>query len=339
MGAVIGFIIVLAILLGGGIAGLRYGKRIPDGNDPGFARFLRIVARVVSIAALVGAIVFVLTTCLVTVSTKNVGIETFAGRTEGHLSNGLHFIPPGYSVTEMDAAIQTDNYGEQTQGGVGAGVQQKCITIRIAFQQTACAHATIRWRIRPAAADALFQNYRTFDNVRDSLVTREFQTALNTQFENYNPLDSVSVVDAQGNTHQPKTPATVTFGVKIAAQMRREIGGQIEVLSVFTPLLSFDDATQGRINQLQQQVALTRIATQEIATNAAQTAANKKLASSVNNSPNVLVAQCFSLLEQISKKPNGSWPIGFQCWPNGSSSATGVIVNPNGASTSSTKAR
>ena len=72
------------------------------------------------------------------VGTKEEGIETAFGSTAGQLSNGAHFTWPWIQVTEMDAAVQTDSY-----------VGDNCLNVRIANQQTACAHISIQWRIIP----------------------------------------------------------------------------------------------------------------------------------------------------------------------------------------------
>lgn len=80
---------------------------------------------------------------------------------------------------------------------------------------------------------------------------------------------------------------------------------------------------QWRINQLQQQVALTRIAKQQEETNAAQARANSKLAKSIDKSPNVIVSKCFDLLSQM-EKDHETIPAGFYCWPGGSN--VGVIA-------------
>lgn len=250
------------------------------------------------------------------VSTKNVGIVTEFGAVTGHLSNGPHLVWPWATVTEMDAAIQTDSY---TDAKNDAGSP---IAVRIANQQTAAVSASIRWRINPSDADSLFQNYRTFANVQDSLVTRELTAAVNQQFSKYNPLNSVlGGVLPKG---EQANPTLAVIAQRITAQMRHEIGGEgIIVLNTIIPIVTFDPQTQSRINQLQQQIALTRIAQQDKVTNEAQAEANKALAASVNTSPNVLVAQCFTILSEMVKQSQAV-PAGFSCWPG---SKIGVIAN------------
>lgn len=255
--------------------------------------------------------------CLVKVTTKNIGVLTTFGATSGEVSNGLHTKWPWEKVTEMDAAIQTDSYADKN-----------CIQVRIANQQTACVSVNFQWRINPSAAQNLFKNYRTFDHVRDALVTRRLKAVLNERLEDYNPLNSVAGADLPPG--QQPNPTLTEIAKQVNAQMGREIGGKdgsIEVLSTIIPILTFDPETQGRINQLQQQVALTRVAKQSEKTAAAQAAANKALAGSVNTSPNVLVAHCINILETMVK--NGqSVPAGFSCWPGGS--LAGVIAGPTG---------
>lgn len=96
--------------------------------------------------------------------------------------------------------------------------------------------------------------------------------------------------------------------------LRQEVGKRIVVLSTLLPIVKFDDATQGRINQLQQQVALTRIADQRLKTNEAEARANNALAKSVNNSPYVLVSRCLDDFDAMVKQGQ-TVPPGFSCWP------------------------
>jgi len=292
-------------------------KKVQDSNgnvvsvrDPD-ARYVRIGAW-----TLVGlAVLCLLISSLVKVSTKNVGIETTFGATSGEIGNGLHVKWPWEKVTEMDAAIQTDTFNGQN-----------CIQVRIANQQTACVYINFQWRINPTQADELFRDYRTFDHVRDALVTRRLTAVVNEQLADYNPLNSVAGTDLPKGEH--RNPSLAEIAKAVNKQMAQEIGGtngSIEVLSTIIPLITFDAETQGRINQLQQQVALTRVAQQQRRTNAAQAIANKALAASVNTSPNVLVSHCISILETMVKNSQPV-PAGFSCWPGGSK-LTGVIAN------------
>jgi regulator of protease activity HflC (stomatin/prohibitin superfamily) len=266
----------------------------------------RVLPWAIGATAGLAALLFV-SSCLTQVSTKEFGVKTSFGRPVGSLTNGLHLKAPWERVTEIDAAIQTDSH---VQGEPG-----NCISVRIAHQIVACADVSIRWRIQDGAADALFQNYRDFDNIRASLVTRELSASLNKAFDSYDPL----AVDERGDS---TAPALSQLSGGVAAQMQSEIGNQITVLSVIVPVLHFDANTQGRINALQAQIAQTRIADQSIQTATAQALANAKLAASVAKDPNVLVNKCYDLVSEMIAKGQ-QVPIGFSCWP---ASQSAVVV-------------
>jgi hypothetical protein len=247
------------------------------------------------------------------VPTKEEAILTSFGTTSGNAGSGLHLKKPWEKVHNMDAAIQTDTFSDNSSN-------DKCLAIpvRIAFQQTGCASVSIQWRIVPNSAPELYKDFRSFDHVRDALVTRKLTQALNVAFANYNPLNIAT--EESGKKPEETLPA---IAAKVKTAMSAEVGKQVEVLSVLLPIVTYDPATQGRINQLQQQVALTRIAEQKLTTNKKEAAANAALAQSVNNSPNVLVSRCLDTLEAMVKAGQ-SVPAGFSCWPGGS--LAGVIA-------------
>jgi regulator of protease activity HflC (stomatin/prohibitin superfamily) len=250
------------------------------------------------------AVVLVVASTVI-VSTKNVGVVTSFGRPVANLSNGFHVIAPWDRVTEMDAAIQTD-------GHVRSGDAGGCISVRIAHQAVACADTSIRWRIREDQAATLFQDYRDFSNVGDSLVTRELSSTMNGVFESYDPL----AIDEAGTSTAPSLNA---LSQQVTTQMQAQVGRQVDVLNVMVSVVHFDADTQSRINALQAQVAQTRIAQQAEQTANAQAAANAALAASVSQDPNVLVSRCFDLLNEMVNKQQAV-PAGFSCWPGGGSS-------------------
>lgn len=246
--------------------------------------------------------------CFKQVGTKEEGVKLSFGKPVGRLSAGPHLTWPWIKVKEMDAAVQTDTFDGH-----------HCLKVRIAFQQTACARVSLQWRIRVEATDELYQNYRSFVHVRDALVTRKLNVALNEALAHYNPLNL-------------KAQPLPEISRSVSRIMRREVGARIEVLSTLLPLLTFDADTQTRINQLQQQIAATRIARQEKLTNKAKAKANNALAESVSATPNVLVARCFETLEEMVKRSQVV-PAGFSCWP-GSSSFGGVVATTDAMSKS-----
>lgn len=241
------------------------------------------------------------------VSTKSVGIVTSFGRPTGTLSNGFHLTAPWAKVTEFDAAIQTDSH----VGADGNKDDGNCVTVRLASSSTACVDHSVRWRIRQTSADALFRDYKDFDRVRESLVTRELNASLNEVFSTFDPLAAI------GNTTADKPAYSLdVMAGQVTEKLRAKVGTQIEVLNVIIPLVRFDAPTEERIKAYQAAQADTRIAKQKQETAAAEAKANESLAGSVGTT-NVLVSKCLDWLERMraDKQPI---PAGFTCWPGNS---------------------
>lgn len=275
----------------------------------------------VSAGLAAAAVVAVAFSVAFSVGTKEEGILTSFGATSGHVGSGLHLKAPWEAVHTMDAAIQTDTYASEKASTKGASESGPCVTTRIANQQVACVDISLRWRIKPNSSDELYRDYRSFDHVRNSLVTRELKAAVNEQFASYNPLNAVTAgTPASGGG---SNPTNQQLGTRIRQQMAAEIGNRIDVLSAVVSFVGFDAETQARLNQLQQQLALTRVAEQRLKTNEAEARANAALAKSVDTSPNVLVARCLDDLDTMVKQKQAI-PPGFTCWPGGG--VAGVIA-------------
>lgn len=264
--------------------------------------------------AVVATILFLVLSSLTVVGTRRIGVVTSFGRPNDTLSNGIHLKWPWEKVPELDASIQTDTYADEG-GGNNDG---RCTDIRIGNQSTACVDNTIRWRIVESEGDALYRDYRDMDRIRDSVVTRELNAALNQVLGGFNPLDAVSAENAEGLANLGDLSADVL------EDMRARVEGRIEVLSITLPLIRYDDNTQRRLNEFQAEIANTRIAEQRELTAEAQARANNELSDSVSNAPNVLVSRCFDTLAEMveARQPV---PAGFTCWPGGQS----AIVVPS----------
>ncbi|CAN3130831.1 SPFH domain-containing protein [Mycobacterium sp. smrl_JER01] len=242
--------------------------------------------RVAVIAGALTVVVLILGSTTI-VSTRNIGVVTTLGRPSGTLGNGLHLKAPWQSVTEMDGAIQIDNH-----------TGEHATMVRLGNNSTAYVDNSVRWRIQPAAADALFLDYRDFDNVRENLVTRELRAALNEVFSDFDPLapENVEGTDIQA------------LGDDVAENLRAKVGDQVDIINVIIPLVSYDEATQGRINALNAERANTRVAEQRAKTAEAEARANEILAGSVSDNPNVLVSKCLDAAREASISPLGCWP-------------------------------
>jgi regulator of protease activity HflC (stomatin/prohibitin superfamily) len=303
------FFLVVAIVVGAVWANRRKAARAAPTSTLSVA-----IARWTSYGAVASAVlglVLLASSCVTQVTTKNVGVVTSFGRPVGALGNGLHLKAPWHKVTEFDAAVQTDSHK-----GSGGDSSSTCTDIRIGNQSVACVDNSVRWRIVQDSADDLYRDYREFDNVRDSLVTRELDAALNEVFADYDPLAGV---DTNGAS---TAPSLDELSEEVTTRLRDKVGDQVEVLSVIIPLVSFDKTTQDKINDYQAELANTRIARQKQQTADAQAEANRKLSGSVSQDPNVLVSKCFDILAEMvnAKEPV---PAGFTCWPGG---GTGVVL-------------
>jgi regulator of protease activity HflC (stomatin/prohibitin superfamily) len=279
--------------------------------------------RISGFAALALGIVVLIASSVTSIGTKQLGVLTTFGRPSGYLTNGLHVKLPWQAVTTLNDAVQTDTYASDggAQGRKQGGAVDTCINVRIARQATACVNVSIRWQIKAQGVDYLFRNFRDNTAITDNVVLRDLQQAMNEKFVDYDPLG----IDANGNSTNEPLSATGTktnLSSDVLGQMESEIGQWIDVQSVIIPLLNFDTATQDRINQLQQQVALTRIAQQAEQTARAQAAANKALATSVSSDPNVLVSKCLDILQDAVSKGQ-ALPAGFSCF--GPSSAAVAV--------------
>lgn len=273
----------------------------PDGHPRRAVRFWAAGGGVVALLLLFFA-------SWTTVGTKNVAVLTTFGRPTGYLDNGFHWKAPWQTPHEISDAVQTDTYASDPENATQpqGGATNTCVHVRIERQAVACVNVSIRWQIRPEGVDYLYRNFKSNDHITDNVVLRDLQQAMNIAFSSYDPLG----VDASGNNTNP--PLT-DYSDKITTQMRSEIGRWIDVQSVIIPLLNYDPDTQKKVQQLLQQIALTRVAQQAKQTAKAQAAANKALAASVSKDPNVLVSKCLDILKEVVDK-GGQLPAGFSCF-------------------------
>ncbi len=247
------------------------------------------------------------------VPTKEIGVVTTFGAPTGSLPNGWHLKAPWQDVTLMDGAVQTDTHNRPADKPFNEG----CVQVRIAHQIVACANMYVKWQTPERSVDGLFQNYRTFDNIRDALVTKNVQSVLNKVFATYDPLS----IDPK--TGLSDAPELSVLSKQALADLRTAVGDKIDVMELSVTVMNYDDPTQSKINGLQGQVAQTRIAQQSIETAKKQAEANRELAASVSKDPNVLVSRC---LDMVAEGKN-NLPAGFSCWP-GAGSAVVVPSAP-----------
>jgi regulator of protease activity HflC (stomatin/prohibitin superfamily) len=270
--------------------------------------------RVGGVVAVIFALLVFMVSGIKSVPTKSIGVATSFGKVTGQpYGPGIHETwQPWKHVNIIDETIQTTTFEVDQKTGRGG------LDVRIGGQQTARLDVTIQWRVLDTAADGLFSNYANqgplMGEIQNAVVVRELKQVVNQVMGDYNPIQDVAANSAVSNSQFS------TFGPKVLAAMRHDIGGRISVISVLMPLAHYDSSTQARLNTIQAQYAETAIAKQQVITNEAVAAANQKLAASVSHDPNVLVAQCLQITQAAIKAGYNGLPAGWNCFGGGANS-------------------
>ncbi|OBK13344.1 SPFH domain-containing protein [Mycobacterium asiaticum] len=278
---------IVLLVLGLAVAGVAAVMWRFAGNDKGRGRSKRV-----TLIALAVAVLSFLFGCFTIVGTRQIAILTTFGRPTGvSLNNGFHGKWPWQMAHQMDGAVQIDKY-------VKNGSHDERIMVRLGNQSTAWADVSIRWQLKQHAAPELFQSYKTFDNVRVNLIERNLSVALNEVFAAFNPLDP-------RNLEVSPLPALAKRAADI---LRQDVGGQVDIFDVNVPTIQYDQGTEDKINQLNQQRAQTSIAVESQRTAEAQAKANEILSRSISNDPNVVVQNCITAAINKGISPLGCWP-------------------------------
>jgi regulator of protease activity HflC (stomatin/prohibitin superfamily) len=252
---------------------------------------------------LIGLIMLVFSSATV-VPTRDYGVVTKFGRPVGTLPNGLHWVAPWESVESMDGAIQIDWHRDTDNNKDTHG---DAIQVRLGNQSNAYLDTSVRWEMKQDAADDLYLQYRSFDAVRTNLITRNLQTALNEVFAHYNPLATVVAADPNLPADKVQTDTLISLAAKATEIMKSKVGDQVTIFEIQIPTIAFDEETQHKIDQLNQQKAATAVAVEQQKTNVEQSKANNDLVASVKD-PNVLVSKCLDIVRDKGGSPLGCWP-------------------------------
>jgi hypothetical protein len=168
---------------------------------------------------------------------------------------------------------------------------------------------SIRWQMKQEYGPELFQQYKTFDNVRTNLVERNLAVALNEVFASFDPL-------APQNLDRSPLPQLQGRAADILRDMKdqggHKISDELDIIDVNIPTIGYDQGTEDKINQLNQQRAQTSIATEAQKTAEAQALANEKIAGSISHDPNVITQNCINAAIAKGISPLGCWPMNAQ---------------------------
>lgn len=232
--------------------------------------------------AVVGSLIFVLfglTTTLVTVDARKDGVVTSFKKPTGEvLESGAHLTKPWESVHEMNAAVQTKTYTFDVQMAGGA---------------KATLNVYPSWKIASNAASDLYQDYKTFENVVDSLFNQQLVSTANNIFGMYNPLTNVDPKTGQ----LKKTKEQWGNELKAAMETNPLIKGKIEITNISIPIIQPDDNTQKNLNDIVAEFAKGSVLDQQSIN------ADKAKAITDKNALVDKVTRCLEIAEKAGKEP------------------------------------
>lgn len=238
-----------------------------------------------------------------TVAPRSVGIQTAFGRYQDTLQPGLQWTAPWSSVEEFSTQVQPLDLN---------GANKSSVDVNYKGGGKGNVDAVVRWRIDEKNAEALWRKYRTFDNVRDQLVTSSAKDSVRVVTGNYLPND------ARAGENLRKITADVMGDL---ANTLRFDGIRID--SVSTTGVFLDPATQQ---------SLERIIT---ANNEIEKAKADKTRAGIENetaklrqqsgalSKQALERYCYDVTNNWDVNKNGPLPATWNC---GGGSPAGVIV-------------
>lgn len=235
-------------------------------------------------------VVFLLFSSLIFVGTRNVGIITTFGRPVGEVDAGPHFIWPWQDVTEMDGAIQLQSFE-----GKSYDDPKDAVKVRLGNNSSAFVEANLNWRLKPEAAPRMFQDYRTFGNIRENLVDKQLQVALSHRFATFNPQQQTQGADLPG------------IAGEVQHDLQAAVGNDIEIISVRVPGIFYDGETQRRIDQFNQEAQQTKNAEQQVKTAEELRKAAEQRAAQARPDLTVAIFTCVMKAAESGRDAAGCW--------------------------------
>lgn len=243
----------------------------------------------------IGLVIFAIVGGLTTIGTvgpKKDGVVTSLNKPTGEVYEaGPYLKAPWKSVHEMDSAIQTRTYTFDVQMAGGA---------------KATLNVYPSWQISAHAAPELFQQFKTFDNVVESLFEQQLITTANEIFGSYNPLTNVDPKTGE----LKKSKADWGAQLKSALENNPLIKGRLDITNISIPIIQPDKNTQDNLNLIVAEFAKGSVLDQQ------KLNADKAKAISETNAQVDKVTRCLEIAEKVGKEPG-------LCLSQG----TGVIVN------------
>lgn len=228
------------------------------------------------------------------VPTNTIRVVTEFGKPVDSFGNGFHFTAPWTKTVDFDAARQPLRF----QGDTKDGDTIPKLRVRMSGEAYTDVTGVVTWQVPKEKAPDLYTTWKSFERVRDFVVSANLQQALNAALDDYNPLDF------------EKNVSYAELSNSATTELRKLIGNQVNVLSVVIANMDHDQATDQAIANKQAELAKTDLAKQQQKTNKELAAANANLATP-NFNP---VAECLSIVREKGGEPgyclmNGGTPV------------------------------
>lgn len=230
-----------------------------------------------------------------TVPTRSVGIETGFGKYKSTLDNGFHWTNPTSSVEKFSTQVQPLKLDDD-KGNAGK--------TEVPFKGggKGWAEVTVNWQISAKNAQKLWERFKSFDNVRDDLVTARARDAIRKAVGTKTPNEALAgeALDPMAKAAEDSLQAaTSEFGVDIVGL-------------TFTKV-DVDEATRASIQKVlaaQQDVERAR-ADNDRAKIDAETAKLREQAGAL--SPQANQRYCLDVTNNWDVTKNGPLNIGWNC--------------------------
>lgn len=240
-----------------------------------------------------------------TVSARSVGIETGFGKYRSTLDNGFHWTSPTSSVEEFSTQVQTLRLDNSKDAAGNTDVPFK-------GGGKGKADVTINWQISGKNAQQLWERFKSFENVRDNLVTA------NARNEIRKAVGAKTANEALAGESLDPMAATAKSGLQKATE---EFG--VEIVDVKFTNIDVDDATRASIQKVlaaQQDIERAK-ADEQRAIIDARTAKLRETSGVL--SAGGLQRYCLEVMNSWDAGKNGPLPAGFNCF---SGSNVGLVT-------------
>lgn len=244
-----------------------------------------------------------------TVPARSVGIETGFGKYKNTLPNGFHWTNPTSSVEKFSTQVQTLKL-EGKGDNKDSVTYDNPVSVTYKGGGQGAISATISWKISEREAKALWERYKSFDNVNENLVQSGAKNAIRNEVIKYIP------TEAQG-----KGPE-ISDGVKTALQAAFAQYG-VDVDSVQVTNVGLDQKTQQSIEKVviaQQDLARAELERQKAETEA-KTAKIREASGILSEQANK--RYCLDVTNNWDASKNGQLSAGWNCM---SSPNVGVLA-------------